>query len=256
MSKQLFRAGTLCLALLVCAGGCSSSGRGFSIFPNRQPLVEEAKAVRQTAPLDLPRELKKALLPTYVVEPGDGLLILPSDLESPVRIASDQPVLPDGSIDLGKYGRLIVAGHTVADIEKMVNDAVKKEEPKAGFIDVRLTNRQSKVYYVLGEVNTPGRFQINGSETVLDGIIAAGGLNDQGSWWDVILVRPGPVGNVGPDGCVLGTIEGGGVVLAVRYARIVQLGDTSTNYQLLPGDRIFVPSRSLHETLFGHKRTE
>ena len=42
----------------------------------------------------------------------------------------------------------------------------------------------------------------------------------------------------------------------VRFARIVQLGDTSTNYQLLPGDRIFVPSRSLHETLFGHKRTE
>ena len=37
-----------------------------------------------------------------------------------------------------------------------------------------------------------------------------------------------------PDGCR--------VVLPICYDNIVQLGDTSTNYQLAPGDRIFVPS--------------
>lgn len=39
------------------------------------------------------------------------------------------------------------------------------------------------------------------------------------------------------------------VVLPVCYRQIVQLGDTSSNYQLQPGDRIVVGSRSLIEEL-------
>lgn len=31
-------------------------------------------------------------------------------------------------------------------------------------------------------------------------------------------------------------------VLPVRYQQIIQMGEVSTNYQLLPGDRIYVPS--------------
>ena len=34
-------------------------------------------------------------------------------------------------------------------------------------------------------------------------------------------------------------------VLPVCYKQIVQLGDTTTNYQMRPGDRIFVPSLTL-----------
>jgi polysaccharide export outer membrane protein len=39
------------------------------------------------------------------------------------------------------------------------------------------------------------------------------------------------------------------VVLPVCYRQIVQLGDTSTNYQVLPGDRIYVPSMTLHDDI-------
>src|SRR5262249_1843195 len=156
----------------------------------RQPLIQEAKAARLLTPIDLPHELRKALLPPYVLEPGDGLLVLPQDLDSPVRIPSDHTIQQDGTIDLGRFGRIIVAGRTVAEAKNLVKEAVEKIEPKAGFIDVRLTNRVSKVYYVLGEVNTPGKFVINGNECALDGIIAAGGLNSQASWCDIILVRP------------------------------------------------------------------
>lgn len=245
-------AGTLGVIVLGSAG-CTTGGQGFSLLPNRQPLIQEAKAVRQTIPVELPRELHKALLPPHLLEPGDGLLILPADLDSPVRLPSDQIIQQDGTIDLGRYGKIVVAGRTVTDAEAQVKEAVEKAEPKAGFIDVRLVNRVSKTYYVLGEVNTPGKFVINGHETVLDGIIAAGGLNGSASWRDIILVRPGGDGQV--EGCPPGT-ESAGLVLAVRYARIVQLGDTATNYQLAPGDRIFVPTRTLAESLFGHKKSE
>jgi len=43
------------------------------------------------------------------------------------------------------------------------------------------------------------------------------------------------------------------VVLPICYRDIVQIGDTSTNYQLLPGDRIFVPTRTFSEQMFHNK---
>jgi hypothetical protein len=38
-------------------------------------------------------------------------------------------------------------------------------------------------------------------------------------------------------------------VLPICYEEIVQLGDTSTNYQIAAGDRIFVPAKSFWENL-------
>jgi polysaccharide export outer membrane protein len=118
---------------------------------------------------------------------------------------------------------------------------VEKEE-EVGFVDVRLVNRQSKVYYVIGEVTTPGKFPLVGNETVLDGIMTAGGMTDRSSWRDVILVRP--------------TCDGTGLVLKVDIGAVIRLGDTATNYQLAPGDRIYVGSRHLLDLLFSLDRFE
>jgi len=45
-------------------------------------------------------------------------------------------------------------------------------------------------------------------------------------------------------------------VLPVCYRQIVQLGDTTTNYQLQPGDRIYVPAMSIWEQLCGEDKDE
>jgi hypothetical protein len=74
---------------------------------------------------------------------------------------------------------------------------------------------------------------------VLDGIIAAGNLNARASRRNIILVRPSR-----PDDCR--------TVLAICYPEIVQIGDTTTNYQLRPGDRIYVPTAGLFEGLCHH----
>ena len=88
----------------------------------------------------------------------------------------------------------------------------------------------------MGEVNAPGSFPITGRETVLDGIVAAGGATKRASLGNVVLSRP-----TAPEGCR--------VVYPVCLQQIVQLGDTTTNYQIQPGDRIFVPSRGMLEGL-------
>jgi polysaccharide export outer membrane protein len=252
--------------LLACAlaSGCAvSPGNSLIFFPEGHPLIDEAKAMRAAAPepLPIPRELDKHVLPPYTVEPGDVLLVQPAELDSPIRLPGDQPVLMDGTINLGRYGQLVVAGKTVEQIEAEIRATVQNylaAQPRApvvapanqpgpgprlplpsevGPIIVRIITRVSKVYYVLGEVNAPGAFALNGRETVLDGLLAAGGLNDRASRRNIILARPTP-----PDGCR--------VVLPICYYEIVQLGDTSTNYQLAPGDRIYVPTRTLHEQLY------
>ena len=229
---------------LALATGCSSTGNSVNPFAQDHKMIESAKELRYTGVAALPRELNKQPLEAYVVEPGDGLLILPAEIDSTIRVPSDQTVLPDGTLDLGRYGRPQVSGRTLPDIEKIVNQTVKAQsnapEPgKSNLLTVRLVNRVSKVYYVLGEVNTPGAYPIQGRETVLDGILAAGGLNSKSSRKNIILVRPSL-----PEGCR--------TVLAVCYPEIVQLGDTSTNYQLQPGDRIYVSSKCFFEGVF-HK---
>lgn len=235
--------GALRLAVCLLAGCSMSPGSRMTLFPSSNRLLDAAKDMRQEAatPADLPRELDKQVLLPYTLEPGDVLFVTLTELDSPVRLPGDQPVMPDGTINLGAYGQLTVAGKTVLAVEDEIRAVIQARTKKdPGPVTVRITTRASKVYYVLGEVNAPGAFPLNGRETVLDGIIAAGGLNDRASRQNVILSRPTPA-----CGCR--------IVVPVCYREIVQLGDTSTNYQLAPGDRVFVPSRTLKENLFGGK---
>jgi protein involved in polysaccharide export with SLBB domain len=225
--------------------GCTSSGSNvFSLFPSGHRLIPEARELKAAYPdpLPLPRELDKRVAPPYQVEPGDVLLVQPANLDSPVRLPGDQPILPDGTINLGRYGHPVVAGKTVPQIEAEVRALVEAQTKDAGPITVRLVNRQSKVYYVLGEVNAPGAFPLSGRETVLDAITTAGGLNSRASRKDIILSRP-----TRPDGCR--------VVLPICYEEIVQLGDTATNYQVAAGDRIYAPTRHVLDDLCDKMKT-
>lgn len=230
----------LALGLLLTSlagSGCESLG----VTPPANKLDADAKTIKNSAPVPapVPRELAKTLAGPFIVEPGDVLLVQPADLDAPLRLPPDQTVFADGTIDLGVYGRPLVAGkpqeQIAAEISKLING---KEKPKAPFaITVRIIGRNSQVFYVLGEVNAPGAFPVGGAETVLDAIIKAGGVTRRASERNIILSRP-----TAPDGCRQ--------VYPVCYPQIVQLGDTSTNYQLQPGDRIYVPSRGMLEGLF------
>ena len=242
---------TLWAALLASLSATGCETLGFSTPTS--PLSQEADQFRRVVPV-APRELAKGLLPAYVVEPGDTLLVQTVEFDSPVRLPPDQPVFQDGTIDLGMYGRPVVAGRTLDQIEPVIHEMVnakererarraaienKEKEPefKPVSITVRLIGRASKVYYVLGEVNVPNAYPLSGRETVLDAIVQAGGLNKKASRNKIVLSRPTPA-----DGCR--------VVLPVCYDNIVQLGDTTTNYQLQPGDRVFVPSQGTLEAMF------
>lgn len=154
--------------LLPCfLAGCAALTGGTSGQRNVHRMLESAKEMRDSVsePQPLPRELNKTTLAAYVVEPGDVLLVQPADVDSPIHLPADQPILPDGTINLGRYGRVIVAGKTVEEIEPLVRAAVAAQVKDVGPITVRIVTRQSKVYYVLGDVNSQGAFPLAGRET-------------------------------------------------------------------------------------------
>ncbi len=110
------------------------------------------------------------------------------------------------------------------------------EQIKRNKVSVRLVNWESKKIYVLGEVNSPGFFGYTGHQTVLDAIVEAGGLTSKANHHQIIVARPSSCGSCR-------------TVMKVCYDQIVQLGDTSTNYQLMPGDRVFVSNLTFIDDL-------
>lgn len=228
-----------CLVLLVVILpqlGCSSLG--LSLWPAHFPLLPKAKefSVASPVPSGLEHELQRSALPNYFVEPGDRLLIEPTDLDSDFQSFGDQEVRIDGSIDLGKFGRLRVSGMTVEEIENAIADQVAQFQDDLQNVNVQLVETNGAKVYVLGAVGSPGVYPIHGSETVLDAILLAGGLTSTASPCDILMVRP-------TDGCSCRVVQ------RVCYRQITQLGDVTTNYQLRPGDRVFVGERTLCEEL-------
>ncbi len=219
------RPGWLVAGLMVLSmTGCQSLGKS-----------HQAKRIPQYGVIDpnQPRELHKVPFPPYVIEPPDELDIaikppLPDGNPSTCVVGSD------GFIDLGFAGDVFVAGLTLAEAEERIAqhlDALPapengrhKEHYQAS---VRLSNNQSKFYYVLGAVANPGRFRSTGNETVLDAIVQAG-LRSHSLPEKAYLVRPHPAG-------------GHDQILKIDWFGIRDRGDTLTNYQILSGDRLIVP---------------
>lgn len=182
----------------------------------------------------MPRELDKASLPEYVVEPPDVLFIEAINTLPNQPLGGEKLVRPDGTINLGYYGDIHVAGLTLAEIETKIEDRLKHfvRNPR---VHVDMAAFNSKVFYITGQVFQPGRLPVTGNETVLDAIMLAGGLTNYANKCDIRLVRPTPMCS-----CDL--------VLPVKWQDIINCGDTTTNYQIMPGDRIVVPATVGYET--------
>jgi len=146
------------------------------------------------------------------------------------QIQGEHLVGPDGRVVLGTYGSVRLAGLTIDEAK------LKIEEHLSNFLTqpevaVSVFAYNSKVYYVVVEGAGFGdqiaRFPITGNETVLDAVTQIGGLSRTASkrLW---IARPSP-DPLDYD-----------QVLPVNWQAIVKGGRTATNYQLLPGDRLFI----------------
>ncbi|MEM9944300.1 MAG: polysaccharide biosynthesis/export family protein, partial [Planctomycetota bacterium] len=75
--------------------------------------------------LQLPSELNKVPLPTYVVEVGDTIFVETTQFDATIRLPGDQVVQPDGMVSLGEFGQAFVLGKTVEQIESEVQSLIQ-----------------------------------------------------------------------------------------------------------------------------------
>ena len=219
LSAQRRRLGVLCLlAILGAASGCGMVGR-------HKPQIG-------TVDPSQPKELEMVSMPPYVIEPPDELevSVRPTAVEMPLTTVTVQA---DGVVDLGFSGDVYIAGLTLAQAEQKIAEhlepiAREKKVREPVEVSVRLVNgSQSKFYYVVGAVTTQGRFPIIGNETVIDAILTAG-LRTNSQPQKAYLVRAHPPNTHDK-------------ILRIDWEGITDRGDTMTNYQLFPGDRLIVP---------------
>jgi len=180
------------------------------------------------ASVAIEKQLKKTLLdPKVTVSLGE--------IGGKQQIAGEHLVSPDGKVNLGSYGRVSVVGMTVEQATRAIEEHLSQhlEEPK---ISLDVFGYNSKVYYVItqgaGLGDGVARFPVTGNETVLDAITQINGLT-QFSSKRIWIARPGH----NADGC--------DQILPVDWTAVSQFGAVDTNYQLLPGDRVYVAEDKL-----------
>ncbi|MCU0962208.1 MAG: polysaccharide biosynthesis/export family protein [Pirellulaceae bacterium] len=149
-------------------------------------------------------------------------------------IAGEHLVGPDGMINLGSYGSVSVVGKTVNEARQTIERHLSQflTDPQ---VSVNVFAFNSKKYYVITEGaglgDTVTMFPITGNETVLDAIANVNGLDNVSSK-KIWVARP--------------TSDSTKVqILPVDWRAITAQASTGTNYQLMPGDRIFVKEDSL-----------
>jgi polysaccharide export outer membrane protein len=187
----------------------------------------------------VPREFEKQTLPTYVIEPPDILLIESTQDIPDQKIRGQHLVSPDGFVRIGIYGSVFVAGLTIdqarSAIAEQLGKRIEKFDIKSLNVDVLAYN--SKVYYVITDGAGYGeqvyRIPFTGNETVLDAIAQINGLPTVASKKKIWLARATPGDHGVPH------------VLPIDWCGIAQGGLASTNYQLFPGDRLYVASDTL-----------
>ena len=145
------------------------------------------------------------------------------------QIAGEHTIGPDGYITLGSYGRVYVNGLTIDECRDAIEFHLSKhlDHPQVA-VDVFSYN--SKAYFVIFHSTGLGervlKYPFTGNETVLDAIANTEGLQPNSSK-RIWVARPLPNSNKP-------------VVLPVDWVDITAYGKPDTNYQLLPGDRVFV----------------
>lgn len=154
------------------------------------------------------------------------------------QITGTYLIQQDGIVNLRQYGAVSVSGKTISEVKQAIERQLEQyfDSPQ---VTVDVVGYNSATYFVIRENSIQGedvvRLPITGKETVLDAISAVGGLTSVSSQrlW---IARPVP----GSFGCEQ--------VLPIDYVAITRDASSTTNYQLLPGDRVFVAEDGLATT--------
>lgn len=153
----------------------------------------------------------------YTIGPGDVLEISVWKEESLTKQIS---VLPDGKINYPLIGEVHAAGRTVAQLKKEIAERLVRFIPDP-VLSVGVHQVNSLMVYVIGRVNHPGRFVLNGNINVLQALSMAGGLNSFANRGDIKIFR---------------SLKDKSVIYSFDYDQVSAGRNLAQNIKLMRGD--------------------
>jgi polysaccharide biosynthesis/export protein len=139
-------------------------------------------------------------------------------------------VQPDGYVSLRGLGDLHVEGETVPELTEAVRQSYAKIVCEQ-VITVVLKDFDKPYFIASGQVAHPGKFDLRGDTTVIQGLAMAGGVTEAAKYSQVLLFR-----RVSSDWYE---------VRKINVKRLMQAMDLNEDLHLQPDDLLFVPTSTI-----------
>jgi len=155
-----------------------------------------------------------------VIHSGDQLGVM---VFGDTTLTENVMVLPDGTIEYPLVGRVSVAGKTPVEAAALLSDRLKPYV-RHPVITISIVALGQPNVLVLGEVKTPGKYQLRSDAKLTDAIAAAGGVADANGAFPEARVA-----------------DADGKVTTVSLQNLLQRGDTTLDIRLGEGSVVYVP---------------
>jgi len=160
----------------------------------------------------------------YRIGPPDRLLIT---VGPEPQIARAVVVRPDGFFAFDLIGEVEAGGRTPEQVRREISERIQQFIVQPD-VTVNVEESNSRRFYVFGEVKREGSFPLVGEVTAIEALAAAEGATRFAVLNSAQLTRLAREPGVYP----------------IRYTDITMSADVRTNYELQPGDVIYVPPNS------------
>jgi polysaccharide export outer membrane protein len=179
----------------------------------------------------LPEATTRASLTTnvndyqYLIGPGDGLTIF---VWRNPEISGQFVVRPDGKVTTSLVEDLEVSGRTPTMLARQLEEQLSTyiNNPRVTVSVDRFQGPFSEQVRVIGEATNPSAINYTENMTLLDLMIAVGGLTEFASGNNAKLVR---------------VINGQQTTFELNIEDLIKDGDITENIDMLPGDIIIIP---------------
>jgi polysaccharide biosynthesis/export protein len=204
-------AALLATASAVALTGCASTPRAGNVLP----------------PATLADETVGAVADSYIIGPADELTLF---VWRNQELSVTAQVRPDGRITTPLITDMVAAGKTPAQLADDIRAALAQyiQEPLVSVIVNRPQGSFSQQVRIVGAAVRPTALPYRANMTVLDVMIAAGGLSEFAAGDRAKLIR-------------VDRASGQQREYDLRLATLLRRGDIRANVRLEPGDVIIIP---------------
>ncbi|MDN5881518.1 MAG: polysaccharide export protein, partial [Nitrosospira sp.] len=168
---------------------------------------------------------EKYLAHDYLIGPGDNVDII---VWRNPEVSMSVPVRPDGKITTPLVEDLPASGKTSTQLARDIEEALSKyiQQPVVTVIVTEFVGPYTEQIRVIGEATRPQALPYREEMTLMDVLIAVGGITDFAAGNKARIIR---------------TVDGKQQLFSVRLNDLIRDGDITANVPMRQGDVLVIP---------------